>query len=89
MRPDRVKIDKQLVINGMTLDGAPSPLLQAIADMCQRLDIPMTAEGVETADSASMMARLGCDTLQGYHYAKPLTTDAFAEWAKTVQPASR
>ena len=89
VRPDRVKIDKQLVINGMTHDGTPSPLLQAIADMCQRLDIPMTAEGVETADSASMMARLGCDMLQGYHYAKPLTTNAFAEWAKTVQPALR
>jgi len=89
VRPDRVKIDKQLVINDMTHDGTPSPLLQAIADMCQRLDIPMTAEGVETAYSASMMARLGCDMLQGYHYAKPLTTIAFAEWAKTAHPASR
>jgi predicted signal transduction protein with EAL and GGDEF domain len=33
--------------------------------------------------AASQLADLGCGTAQGYHFARPLTADAFSEWLVT------
>ena len=30
-----------------------------------------TAEGVETAEVADLLAQIGCDELQGYHFGRP------------------
>jgi len=82
LRPDRIKIDKRLVLNEERSDGAPKPILKAIVEMCSGLGIPMTAEGIETAQSARQLTALGCDILQGYYYAKPLKINEFEAWFK-------
>jgi EAL domain-containing protein (putative c-di-GMP-specific phosphodiesterase class I) len=38
------------------------------------------AEGVETAESWSILKRLGCDMAQGYFMSKPLPAEAFKAW---------
>ena len=35
----------------------------------------VTAEGVETTEDFERMRELGCDTIQGYLFGKPLTYD--------------
>jgi EAL domain-containing protein (putative c-di-GMP-specific phosphodiesterase class I) len=35
----------------------------------------VTAEGVETAEQASRLRALGCDTAQGWYYASSLSGD--------------
>jgi EAL domain-containing protein (putative c-di-GMP-specific phosphodiesterase class I) len=40
------------------------------------MGLSVVAEGVETAEQAALVRRLGCDELQGYHFAKPMPIEA-------------
>jgi EAL domain-containing protein (putative c-di-GMP-specific phosphodiesterase class I) len=73
LRPDRIKIDRKIVAAALVDRAGAGSMVRAIAEMCRGLDIPMTAEGVETAEHAALMRDLGCDRLQGYHIARPLS----------------
>ena len=39
--------------------------------MAHALDLRVVAEGVETERQAEVVAALGCDHVQGFHYARP------------------
>lgn len=80
LQPDRIKIDKRLLIDGRTSDGKATLLLQAICTMCKGLNIPITAEGVETQEISDLATKMGFDALQGFFIAKPLTIDEFLNW---------
>ena len=55
-------------------------LLQTIIDMSHRLSCEVVAEGVEDRLQLGVFKTLGCDVIQGYYYAKPLTADKFIEF---------
>lgn len=67
---DFVKLDMSL---SRGIDGHPvkQQLVQLIARMARTRGIQTVAEGVETAAEANMLARLGCDYLQGYFFGRP------------------
>jgi EAL domain-containing protein (putative c-di-GMP-specific phosphodiesterase class I) len=44
------------------------------------LDLSVVAEGVEDEETYTFLARTGCDIVQGYYIAKPLTADQFTVW---------
>lgn len=71
---NRMKIDRSLVI-GLQEGGRSLDMLQATVALARSLDIPVTAEGVETEEQAAILHLCGCDELQGYLFAKPLTAD--------------
>lgn len=73
---DRMKIDRSLVAGLITENGAE--VLNATISLATALNIPVTAEGVETLDQANALTRSGCDQLQGYLLGKPMTMDALA-----------
>jgi EAL domain-containing protein (putative c-di-GMP-specific phosphodiesterase class I) len=41
----------------------------------------VVAEGVETVAQREILAELGCDELQGYLFARPMSARALALWA--------
>jgi EAL domain-containing protein (putative c-di-GMP-specific phosphodiesterase class I) len=47
-------------------------LVSAIIGMARALDMTAIAEGVETADQASMLRSLGADAAQGFYIGRPL-----------------
>ncbi|OWV81787.1 diguanylate phosphodiesterase [Rhizobium sp. R634] len=70
LRPDRVKIDRQLVMP--ILQSVPSRrLVSSLVDIARALDMEVIAEGVETLDHAQVLAGLGVHTLQGYAFGRP------------------
>ena len=77
LKPKRLKIDRQLVmpILESTRERA---MVRSIIDIAHSLGVETVAEGVETLDHARMLGALGCDILQGYAFAKPLSFDDFA-----------
>ncbi|WP_245337311.1 bifunctional diguanylate cyclase/phosphodiesterase [Shinella sp. HZN7] len=75
---DRMKIDRSL-----TLAGEQSPkggaMLQATVALAASFDMPVTAEGVETAEQAAFLHLCGCDQLQGYFFGKPMSERAISD----------
>lgn len=45
--------------------------------MTAAIGLDMVAEGVETKEQAMFLEDCGCDTAQGYYYAKPMTLEEF------------
>lgn len=72
LRPTRLKIDRQLV-HPILVDLAQRQLLTSIIDIGKSMGIEVIAEGVETMEHASILRDLGCDILQGYAFARPLS----------------
>jgi EAL domain-containing protein (putative c-di-GMP-specific phosphodiesterase class I) len=77
---DILKIDRSLIAD-MPTDPDKAAIVRAILSLAQALGLRVTAEGIETAETARLLAMLGCATGQGYHFAKPLEGDAAYEFA--------
>ena len=76
LRPKRLKIDRQLV-GPMLTSPHEHALVRSIIDIGRSLGIEIVAEGVETMAHAEMLSALGCDLLQGFAFAPPLSRDEF------------
>jgi diguanylate cyclase (GGDEF)-like protein/PAS domain S-box-containing protein len=55
--------------------AADIEILSAVVRLAHALKLTVTAEEVETAAQATLLARLGCDTAQGWHYGAPGSPD--------------
>ncbi len=68
---DSMKVDRSLVL-GLDRDDNGGAILQATVALANALNLPVTAEGIETEDQATAVRLFGCDRLQGYLYSKPV-----------------
>jgi EAL domain-containing protein (putative c-di-GMP-specific phosphodiesterase class I) len=75
---DGVKIDKSFV-EGLGEDKTVMALVRTIIEMCHTLGLEVLAEGIETPEQAALLKDMGCDLGQGYYFARPLTSEEFAE----------
>lgn len=66
-----LKIDRSFVQSMVGSDESKA-IVRAIVAMAQSLEIAVVAEGVETAEQLWAVMNAGCDSAQGYHFAKPL-----------------
>jgi EAL domain-containing protein (putative c-di-GMP-specific phosphodiesterase class I) len=55
--------------------------VRAIVQMAHTLDLRVVAEGVETEAQRDLLVATGCDELQGFLFARPMTAQALAAWA--------
>ena len=67
---DELKIDRSFV-RGVASSDRDRDLITAIVQMGRALRLRTLAEGVETADQAAVLHRLGCHIGQGFLYAAP------------------
>jgi EAL domain-containing protein (putative c-di-GMP-specific phosphodiesterase class I) len=74
----RLKIDRSFVkdVNAGPKEAA---IVAAIVALARSLGLRVTAEGVETPEQLSMLDSMGCDTYQGYYFAKPMPPERVAE----------
>ena len=56
-------------------------IIQSIVQLAKSFRMSVTAEGVETAQDFERMRELGCDTIQGYLFGRPLTYARASEMA--------
>ncbi len=79
LKPRRLKIDRQLV-SPLVASVAQRRLVQSIVDIGRSLDIEVVGEGVETMEHAVILRDLGCNILQGYAFAAPMSAEALARF---------
>jgi diguanylate cyclase (GGDEF)-like protein len=76
-----LKIDRAFVTDLDTSEDARS-IVRAIVQMAHSLQLLVVAEGVETEAQRDQLVKLGCDELQGFLFAKPMSAQALALWAE-------
>ncbi|WP_179120313.1 putative bifunctional diguanylate cyclase/phosphodiesterase [Streptomyces tsukubensis] len=56
-------------------DPVDLKIVEGIVSLAHSLDLAVTVEGVETGAQADQLRELGCDTAQGWYYARPGPAD--------------
>jgi EAL domain-containing protein (putative c-di-GMP-specific phosphodiesterase class I) len=68
---DELKLDKSL-IDDVGRSSRDAVITRSIVDLAHGLGMKVVAEGVEDAQTAAIVASLGCDIGQGYFFARPM-----------------
>ena len=71
-----LKMDRAFIKN-IGHKEADTQMVKVILDIAKTLGIPVTAEGVETEEQLRQLKELGCETVQGFYFSKPLPADKF------------
>ena len=79
LRPDIIKLDMSLV-RDVDRDPARQALAAAMVSFASGIGSGIVAEGVETAAELGAILRLGIDSAQGYHLARPLPLVALRQF---------
>jgi len=74
---DELKIDKSFV-QRLAEDATDLTVVTSVVGLGHGLGLHVVAEGVENGAALELLARLGCDTAQGYHIGRPLPPDKLA-----------
>ena len=80
MRPDELKIDRSFVLD-LESSADARAVVDAVVNLAKALDIKVVAEGVETEAQQEILRSMGCDELQGFLFAKPMSAKALGVWA--------
>jgi EAL domain-containing protein (putative c-di-GMP-specific phosphodiesterase class I) len=82
---DRVKLDRSLIADVDTSDGART-IVSAVIHLIHGLGCEVVAEGVERAAQIDVLRAIGCDTLQGFAFSEPLSEKDFIAWVRQNGP---
>jgi diguanylate cyclase (GGDEF)-like protein len=68
---DKIKIDRSFV---KEVETEPScrAIVKSVIDLCRNMKLTCIVEGMETADQVNVLRTLGCRTMQGYLFGKPM-----------------
>lgn len=67
----RLKIDRAFVADCL-VNRDSAAIVDMIIDLSRRLELSITAEGVETADQVAWLADRGVDVVQGFYFSRPV-----------------
>ncbi|GAB2520327.1 putative bifunctional diguanylate cyclase/phosphodiesterase [Lysobacter humi (ex Lee et al. 2017)] len=87
---DELKIDRSFV-TGLLTDPANGEIVRLIIELAHRFGLRVAAEGVEDDATFERLRELGCDSVQGYLFGRPMPAADFIGWslgAADAMPAS-
>jgi diguanylate cyclase (GGDEF)-like protein/PAS domain S-box-containing protein len=76
---DEIKIDRSFVL-GMTSSAADASIVRTVVDLAHNLGKQVCAEGIENAETWTLLKELGCDLAQGYWISRPVPAAAMYQW---------
>ncbi len=74
---DTLKVDRSFVC-GVPDDAEHTAIASAIIAMAHAMDLHVIAEGVETLEQLAFLSAQGCEEVQGYLFARPVTAEVFS-----------
>lgn len=75
---DIIKVDKSF-IDEVLKDDYETAFVKLIVDFARQLKVKTCAEGIESEEQYLKLKELHIDTLQGYHFGKPVPASMFEE----------
>ncbi len=82
---DKVKIDKSFV-DGLGQGGDCDAIVGAVLELCGKMGMTTTAEGVETADQMRRLVRRNCTEVQGYLFSQARPAHEVAALCRILGP---
>ena len=76
---DRVKLDQTLIAE-IEFSEKARVVVQAVVHLIKGVGCEIVAESVENSAQADILRAMGCDTVQGYVFAAPMSEDDFVAW---------
>ena len=77
----KLKIDRSFV-SDLPYDKDDAAIAQVIVSLSRHMDMRVVAEGIETAEQADFLRKLGCTYAQGFLFSQPLPAGRFALFAE-------
>ena len=74
-----VKVDRSFIERLDAPEGS-MPVVSAILDLSHAMGLRVVAEGVSTPRLQEIVASMGCEFAQGFHWSQPLDPTAFERW---------
>jgi len=68
---DKIKIDRSFVNDLSDGNELSLAIVQAVAKLAKVLNVPATAEGIETKEQLELVRSAGCTEFQGYFFSPP------------------
>ena len=75
---DEIKIDR-VFVHGAHKSPMAQAALESSISLAKRLNIKVVAEGVEDPRDLALLKKLGCRTVQGYLFSKPMAESALEQ----------
>ncbi len=75
-----LKMDMSLV-QDLASSADARAIAEAVIRLAHALERRVVAEGVETVEQRDLLVAMGCDELQGYLFARPMSAAALTLWA--------
>lgn len=82
---DVLKIDRSF-IKDVIDNTEDASLVETIISIGKNLNLKLIAEGAEDKKQVDYLAKLQCDSVQGYYFSRPIPADKFAELLKNWEP---
>jgi diguanylate cyclase (GGDEF)-like protein/PAS domain S-box-containing protein len=82
---DKIKIDQSFIAN-LGRNPQSQAIIRAVIGLGHGLNLPITAEGVETLDQLAFLSHETCDEVQGFLIGRPGPMHQFADLVGHVQP---
>jgi diguanylate cyclase len=76
---DEIKVDRTFVA-GAAGSGGDATIVRSTIELAHSLGLTVVAEGVEDQSVLDALVGYGCDTAQGFHFARPAPADELTEW---------
>ncbi|MCQ4764955.1 EAL domain-containing protein [Cloacibacillus evryensis] len=76
---DVIKLDRGFLLQRETDRASSEEVVETIISLAHKLSFKVVAEGVESRDQLDFLRRAGCDTIQGYYYARPVPPEEFVK----------
>jgi diguanylate cyclase (GGDEF)-like protein len=77
---EELKIDRSFIMDLESSDDARA-IVDAVVRLAHALGLKVVAEGVDNPRQCEILMGLGCDGLQGFLFARPMSAEALLEWA--------
>ncbi len=69
-----LKIDRSLVVK-LGEEREDRAIVSAVIKLAKALGWEVVAQGVETDEQLALLREMGCDTVQGYYFSRPVTSE--------------
>ena len=80
-----LKIDKAFCL-ALPHSQSAAAVIEACLGLAARLNMKVTAEGVEDEEVAALLVSMGCDHLQGHLFGKAMSGDTLLRWLNGSSP---